>query len=251
MTVEGILHWLATPISGATTHHIATLTAWHARLMVLSWGILFPLGAFAARFYKIRPCQAWPEELDDKTWWHAHRWTQGIALAVMTAGVALGVATATMASMAASLHAVLGWLLCITGWLQLAAGLARGSKGGPTDKRMRGDHYDMTPRRLVFERCHKAAGWLAILMAAPTIVIGLLIADAPRWMAIVLMLWWISLGAFFVLMHRQGRCVDTYQAIWGPGLDHPGNRIKPVGWGVRRYTAESWRRRPGHGNNNH
>ena len=35
-------------------------------------------------------------------------------------------------------------------------------------------------------------------------------------------------------LQRQGRCIDTYQAIWGPDPRHPGNRLKPVGWGVRR-----------------
>jgi hypothetical protein len=42
------------------------------------------------------------------------------------------------------------------------------------------------------------------------------------------------LGAAFARWQRAGRCIDTYQAIWGPDPAHPGNRRPPVGWGVRR-----------------
>ncbi len=248
--VEAVVTWLLTPLSGAATHDIAMATAWHARLMVLSWGMLSPLGALAARYYKILPRQAWPRTLDNQAWWRAHLWLQGSAVACMTAGLALALMTVSADGAATSLHALFGWLLCLTGWLQAASGLLRGSKGGPSDRRMRGDHYDMTRRRLCFERFHKAAGWLGIVAAVPTIAIGLVAADAPRWMGVALALWWAGLAACFVYLQRRGRCVDTYQAIWGPDPRHPGNRIAPVGWGVRRYTAESWRQRPGLDNKN-
>jgi len=39
-----------------------------------------------------------------------------------------------------------------------SAGLLRGTKGGPTTVRMQGDHYDMTPRRILFEYIHKILG---------------------------------------------------------------------------------------------
>jgi hypothetical protein len=53
-------------------------------------------------------------------------------------------------------------------------------------------------------------------------------------MPLVLALWWALLGAAFARWQRAGRCIDTYQAIWGPDPAHPGNRRPPVGWGVRR-----------------
>ena len=37
-----------------------------------------------------------------------------------------------------------------------------------------------------------------------------------------------------VVLQRRGRAIDTYQAIWGPGAEHPGNQRKPIGWGIRQ-----------------
>jgi hypothetical protein len=235
------------PWSGASDHEIAGWAAWHARLMVLAWGILIPLGVFAARFYKVTPEQNWPHELDNKTWWITHRWLQAIAVACMTVGLLLVLQFGSGAnqSTTATIHAVFGWFLCISGWLQILVGVFRGSKGGPTDTSLRGDHYDMSPWRRWFERVHKGLGWAAVGLAIPTIVAGLQMSDAPRWMACVLVLWWTGLIAWFVRLQRTGRCIDTYQAIWGPDEGHPGNQRQPIGWGIRRYSAESWRDRSG------
>ena len=63
---------------------------------------------------------------------------------------------------------------------------------------------------------------------------GLLIVDAPRWMALILGVWWLILMAAFTRLQAAGRCIDTYQAIWGPDPAHPGNHLRPIGWGVRR-----------------
>jgi hypothetical protein len=241
--MDSLLSWLMTPLSGATAHDIANWTAWHARLMVLSWGILMPIGVFAARFYKVLPKQDWPEELDNRTWWNAHRWVQGIAVLCMTVGLALALGAGRGEGVAVRAHAALGWSLCIAGWIQVLAGVLRGSKGGPTDASLRGDHYDMSSWRRWFERIHKGLGWAAIVVAIPTIAFGLHVSDAPRWMAGVLIVWWTGLLVWFVRLQLHGRCIDTYQAIWGPEDVHPGNRLRPIGWGVRRYTAISWSER--------
>ena len=65
-----MLDWLATPLSGAMVHDIEPVVSWHARLMVLAWGVLLPLGALAARFFKVLPGQDWPRVLDARPWWH-------------------------------------------------------------------------------------------------------------------------------------------------------------------------------------
>ncbi|MEN9417915.1 MAG: hypothetical protein RI988_1535 [Pseudomonadota bacterium] len=249
--LEGLGEWLAwwlAPLSGAATHAIAPWAAWHARAMVLGWGVLVPLAALLARYFKVMPGQDWPRELDNPAWWHAHRWLAGVALVAMAAGAVLatgrpggggtsGLAAGTSATGpagAAAVHAWLGWALLAAAAAQLALGLCRGSKGGPTDTQLHGDHYDMTPRRVRFERLHKSIGWLACLGAVPCTVLGLVIADAPRWMLGVLGLWWLALAGAFVALQRVGRCLDTYQAIWGPDPALPGNQRRPVGWGVRR-----------------
>jgi Eukaryotic cytochrome b561 len=229
-----MLDWLATPLSGASTHHLAPWAYWHARCMVVGWGILLPLGALVARYFKVLPQQRWPEQLDNKAWWHGHRGLQWLGVGFMGVGAALAWGQGSEASIAARLHAWAGWALVALGCLQVVAGLGRGSKGGPGEATLHGDHYDMTPHRIWFERLHKGLGWLAVLAAAGVMMLGLQVADAPRWMPLALLAWWGLLLAAAWHWQRQGRCVDTYQAIWGPDPRHPGNRLKPIGWGVRR-----------------
>ena len=141
----------------------------------------------------------------------------------------------------ASWLAWLVWLVCdpmacVTPWL--VHGLMRGSKGGPTDVQMRGDHFDMTPRRIAFERVHKSLGWLTLFAAWIATLLGLWVADAPRWMLACVLVWWTALAFVWMRWQRAGRCVDTYQAIWGIAPDMPGMARAPVGWGVRRYTNQ-------------
>lgn len=229
-----MLDWLMAPLSGATEHHLAPWAYWHARLMVAAWALLLPLGALIARYFKVMPGQRWPEQLDNKAWWHAHQALQWGGIVVMTLGLAVAWGHGGSATPAARWHVWGGWAVAALGWLQIAAGLSRGSKGGPTDAQLRGDHYDMTPHRVRFERLHKAFGWTAVLAALAVLALGLVAADAPRWMALALGLWWGLLGALAWHWQRKGRCIDTYQAIWGPDPRHPGNRMDPVGWGVRR-----------------
>lgn len=241
--IDTLLLWFVTPLSGASNHSIAGWTAWHARLMVLAWGILLPVGATVARFYKIQPHQDWPNKLDNKFWWHIHRIAQIIAILLMSCGFLLAFGRGEGKSLVAITHVFLGWSLCLCGWFQTFTCFFRGSKGGPTAAQLRGDHYDMSVWRQWFEYLHKGIGWLSILVSIPTIILGLTASDAPRWMLIVLIIWWVAVGIWFIRLQSLGRCIDTYQAIWGPEETHPGNRIPPIGWGVRRYTAQSWRHR--------
>ncbi len=231
------MDWLLTPLSGAAEHHIAPWAMWHARCMVLAWGILLPLGALTARFFKVVPGQNWPRQLDHKAWWHAHRFLQWGGIGAMLIGLGLAWRSAGAAGAFGGWHAWLGWTVCALAAAQIAGGLARGSKGGPTSAQMRGDHYDMTAWRRLFERLHKSLGWLSVLLSVAAITTGLVLADAPRWMALALGTWWLSLIGAFVVLQRSGRCIDTYQAIWGPDPKHPGNRMLPIGWGVRRPQA--------------
>jgi hypothetical protein len=171
--MNGLMQWLLAPISGAAHHEIAPWAFWHARLMVLAWAILLPLGVLVARFFKIMPGQDWPAVRDNKTWWHAHRVLQYGGMALMLAGIGLAWGNARGVSQAAAWHAILGWGVLGLGLMQLASAWARGSKGGPTDVRLRGDHYDMTPGRVAFESVHKAGGYAAILLSIATIILGL------------------------------------------------------------------------------
>lgn len=101
---------------------------------------------------------------------------------------------------------------------------------------LHGDHYDMTRRRIVFERLHKGMGYSALLLALCTLLLGLWTADAPRWMWAGMAFWWTLLVFVAARLQLSGKCLDTYQAIWGPSASLPGAAIKPVGWGVHRIS---------------
>ena len=48
----------------------------------------------------------------------------------------------------------------------VALGAVRDDRADPADPATwRGDHYDMTPRRRLFEAWHKTAGWSLIALA--------------------------------------------------------------------------------------
>ncbi len=229
-----MIEWLLAPVDPDRAHEVSTYVSWHGRLMVLAWGALFPIGILSARFWKITPRQDWPRELDNQLWWRAHlrlQYTGGVA---MLAGLAIVLLSET----GDSTHAYLGWVIMGFAALQFLAGWLRGTKGGPTDTRLRGDHFDMTSRRLAFEHFHKIAGYALLALAAWGITSGLWQANAPVWMWASLVLWWSILITTFVILQRRGMAVDTYQAIWGPDPSLPGNQRPPIGWGVTRHSVK-------------
>ena len=52
--VTHIIQWLNTPIDTTRPHTIEPYIAWHARMMVVAWGVLLPVGIIIARFLKSR-----------------------------------------------------------------------------------------------------------------------------------------------------------------------------------------------------
>ena len=104
------------------------------------------------------------------------------------------------------------------------SGVLRGTKGGPTaiqadphdPATWRGDHYDMTLRRRVFEAWHKRAGYIAFVLALPTAWLGLGLVAAPAWVHTLPLLAIAAFVATFIQLSRRGRRVDTWVAIWGP-----------------------------------
>ena len=233
-----MIDWLLAPIDAARSHEVGFFISWHGRLMVLAWGFLFPLGVLVARFFKIFPGQNWPSQLDSKIWWHGHLSLQYAGGAAMLLGIGFVWWSPSNGSAVSTLHWLGGYAVLILAAAQFVAGWLRGSKGGPTAPRpngsITGDHYNMTLRRRVFEYYHKFAGYVTLATAFITLHAGLWLANAPRWMWLVLSLWWLVLAALFAMLQRRGLAVDTYQAIWGRDQRHPGNKHKPIGWGIQR-----------------
>ncbi len=235
---ELALDWLLAPIEPSRAHLVDGLTSWHVRLMVLAWGVSLPLGVPIARYFKVLPSQDWPRELDNKTWWRGHLFLQWGGAVLTLFGFGQIIAKVGKLAFADSPHHVLGWVtICLLG-VQVLGGVFRGSTGGParpaSDGSLHGDHFDMTLRRKVFVVVHKMVGYLALLLGAATITSGLWMANAPVWMWISIGGWWMFLIGAAVMFQRQRRSIDTYQAIWGPSLELPGNKIRPIGFGIYR-----------------
>lgn len=215
--------WLTSPIDPDRAHDVGLAISWHARSMVLGWGVVAPLAIIAARFFKVMPGQDWPKELDNQSWWHAHRLGQALVVVISVVGLLLVLPSQWEAM---RLHNWLGYFVLFGLLAQVLLGVFRGSKGG--------DHYDMTARRRAFEWSHKLLGYALLSLALGTIGLGFWRVNAPVWMWLTLVLWWACLIAAFVHMQRRGMAVDTYQAIWGDDPHHPGNRRPVSGWGMRR-----------------
>lgn len=234
-----MLDWLLAPMDPTRLHTVGVEISWHARLMVLAWSVFVPTGILAARFFKIFPGQNWPQVLDDRRWWHTHRLSQYCGLVAVLAGLTFILSFQKKADADTfDLHHLLGWTTVALCFLQILSGWLRGSKGGPSsparDGSLRGDHYDMTLRRRVFERYHKSMGYAALSISILTIATGLWQTNAPRWMSATLFVWYCILAGAFLVLQRRGMAHDTYQAIWGPDEVHPGNTHDPIGLGIKK-----------------
>ena len=231
------MEWLLAPIDGSRPHEVGFFVAWHGRSMFLAWVILIPTGVLLARFFKVWPGQNWPHELDDERWWISHLLLQQLGALVTVLGVIL-ILWETRGSSDKLHHWLPGYFVIAACLVMVLAGWLRGSKGGPTDpaadEDLAGDHFDMTRRRRVFEYLHKFLGYGVLLVAATTVYTGMWAANGPRWMWIAISVWWLCVISLAIVLQRRGMAHDTYQAIWGPNPDLPGNRVKPIGWGIRR-----------------
>lgn len=200
--------------------HLPPYMLWHGAIMLFVWGLVLPTGVLLARFFKVTPEQDFPTIRDNQFWWNWHRGLQygGLILAsfatwLMWQETGLG----------GSNHAQLGLTLVGLGWLQAISSWVRGSKGGPTEELLRGDHYDMTLQRLVFEYWHKTMGWLCLLAALITMGTGLnLVGAQPLVYFGVPLAIGLIFAIVFISLTKQKRWVDTYTAIWGHAyIDKP------------------------------
>ena len=196
---------------------------WHGALMAVAWLLLIPADALVARFYKVRPTQDFPRKLDDRFWWDTHRLLQSFGAGLSVLGVwwaydALGKVDWQVG------HVQLGIVALTLMAAQMLSPLLRGSKGGPTDEfadpadplTWRGDHYDMTLRRRLFEAWHKHFGYVAMAVAAAAVWTGIEMAGLAGWWKAGVVMAVAVFAGLFVRLTRQHRRVDTWLAIWGP-----------------------------------
>ena len=239
-----LLTWLNVPLSGNAAHFVDPMIAWHGRLMVAAWLVVLPVSIIMARFYKVNPRQNWPKALDNPFWFIWHRRLAYLAIALTVAALAALLWARKESWFNAGSHAIAGWTVVLLTCAQIVSSLLRGTHGGPVDPFTRklkprgewfGDHYCVTKRRVVFEYTHKIIGGIIVPIMLVAIVTGLWLADAPRWMWLGLVSICVIVIIVFIRLQRRGRCIDTYQAIWGLDPTLPGNLRKwPIGWGINR-----------------
>ena len=135
----------------------------HGVLMVLGWGVLLPGGVLIARYLKWK----------GKIWIKLHIGMQILGLAFGIAGLAL--ALVQFGPLGGSLggHGLMGLLVSVLGVLQPINGFLRPNKG-----------KIQTPRRRAWEAVHKGLGWLALALAVPTLVTGMLTLDKQEGIAL-------------------------------------------------------------------
>ena len=197
---------------------------WHGAVMAVAWLVLLPAGVLIARFFKVRPGQDFPRQLDDQFWWHTHRILQflGAGLAGLAAWWVYDARNGVIDW--PLLHVQLGVAALALCAAQIVIPLFRGTKGGPTDEfadpedplTWRGDHYDMSLRRRLFEAWHKNCGYVAMILAVGAVWTGIELAGLEEWWKWGVVL---SVGMFvalFIRFSRERRHVDTWLAIWGP-----------------------------------
>ncbi len=198
----------------------------HAGLMLTAWMLVLPAGIVIARFFKVTVRQDYPRVLDNRLWFRTHVVMQYAGVICTTLGLALAWFHTGRLNLSMP-HTLLGLSAVALGWLQIIWGVRRGSKGGPTDPAgMRGDHYDMTPHRRVFEWIHRGGGYLALLLALGAAWSGLRLVNAPDWISWILLLFPLLFAtAFWFLSRQRWRVTSSYAAIWGPAHPQPVVRL--------------------------
>ncbi|MDO5058261.1 MAG: hypothetical protein Q4E06_13205 [Lautropia sp.] len=249
--LSSLVDWLRQPLRAGHVDTLNQTDFWHGLLMALGGGVLVPVAVLAARYWKIVPGQDWPRVVNHRAWHWVHGLCGGGAVLCLLVGCYLAFHGMSLHQHLAHPHAWAGWTVVAMLVLLLVNIAARGSIGGPGRRQARtlvhlhdvpGDHYDMTARRRVFEFLHSLLGYGLVVMVMLTIGSGFWFVNVPRGLAMLVAAWWLLLLGLAWRWERQGRAVDGYQARWGPGMGHPGNRIPVVGWRRKRYTEDEYRR---------
>ena len=138
----------------------------HGSLMMVSWGFLLPSGTLIAKFYKHRP---------DGLWFKLHRAIQTLGLILALAGWIIALVNFNVFKdygYRNFQHGVLGMVVMILGILQPLNALIRPHAPESEDEAK-------STMRVAWEIWHKASGWLAVVLAVPTIVLGTMLLPAP------------------------------------------------------------------------
>jgi uncharacterized membrane protein len=137
----------------------------HGSLMLIAWGFLLPMGAFAARFLKHRP---------DGLWFHIHKASQVVGLLFAIAGWIIALRNFNVfADIGYNnyRHGICGMVTMVLGLLQPLNAIIRPHAPNGDEAK--------PPSRFFWELVHKGGGYLAVVLAVATIILGTLILPDP------------------------------------------------------------------------
>jgi hypothetical protein len=210
---------------------------YHAILMFVVWLVLVPLSIIAIRYGKPRPTPHGIREkveLANAAWWwwfFIHKYILYAAIGLLLAGTA----AAMLASrgFSGTVHSVFGIGAVILGCLQVVSSWFRGTHGGryyykadPGDpSTWKGDHFNMTLRRRIFEAFHKNVGYFACFFAVGAVASGLMQFPMPA-LTVVMMATALATIVLCLALEYLGRRYDTYRSVFGTDPDHPFNNAR-------------------------
>ena len=175
--------------SGLFQLSYATLVIIHGVLMVIGWGLLLPLGAIFARFSK---------HWENNIWFTIHSRVQPFALVLVIIGFWIALQNFTALETRGSPggltypHAVCGIITMVLGMFQAVNGLLRPHISSD-------DTTEKTSTRKLWEIVHKLAGYSALLLAVPTIILGTrLLVDGDKFLITYIV--FLGLLAFLIVM---------------------------------------------------
>jgi O-antigen/teichoic acid export membrane protein len=168
--------------------------------MLLSWGLLLPLGVLSARFLRHRK---------DALWFKLHRVLQVCGLVLALAGFAVALASFSVFSGGASAgslaHGCLGAFVMTLGLLQ------------PVNAWFR-PHADAekTAARKRWEILHKGSGYTAVTLALLNVLIGASIAGGV-WVLVVACFFCMVITAGIGMWRDKRRFEKGVQGVQGEG----------------------------------
>ena len=147
------------PISSSTgTSSFTRSTYIHGSLMLIAWGWFLPSGALIAKFSKDK----------NPNWFQLHRMCQMVGLLIGTIGFIYALVmfdSLSQPGFMAYHHAVLGCIVMSIGYFQPINGILR-----PHLPENEGDKKSQ--KRIIWEKVHKALGWISLILSAITIGLG-------------------------------------------------------------------------------
>ena len=208
----------------------------HAYLMVFIWLVMVPICILAIRFGKPKPSERGIEtkiSMTNPLWWWFSIHKYGLYTAVALAICAGAIAFIVSEGFSGSLHAYFGSATLVMGILQVVSSWFRGRHGGMyyytategDPETFKGDHYNMTTRRRLFEAYHKTAGYVTGFFALGAIGSGLMQFPLPG-LAVMVFIFFGIIAVAWMIFQYKGRQHDGYRAVFGYGLEHPYNKAR-------------------------